>query len=102
MAVIPPSGYVVEMTEIALSGGRMKHGVVRVGQTVRRPSGTNSDFVRSLLRHLETAGFDGAPRALGTDQRGRDILSYIEGQVPTELGFYDDGALARISQTHLG
>ena len=81
------------MTEIALSGGRMKHGVVRVGQTVRRPSGTNSDFVRSLLGHLETAGFDGAPRSLGTDRRGRDILSYIEGQVPTELGFYDDDAL---------
>ena len=51
------SDYFVEMTEIFLSGGRMTDGVVRVGQTVRRPSGPNSEFVRKLLQHLETAGF---------------------------------------------
>jgi thiamine kinase-like enzyme len=35
-----------------------------------------------LLLHLEQVGFDGAPRYLGTDGEGRDVLSYIDGRVP--------------------
>lgn len=57
-------------------------GVVRVGDTVRRPSGLSSAAVRSLLLHLEDVGFDGAPRFLGVDERGRDVLTFIEGDVP--------------------
>jgi aminoglycoside phosphotransferase (APT) family kinase protein len=33
------------------------------------------------LRHLEAAGFDGAPRVFGIDERGREILEFIEGEV---------------------
>ena len=43
-------------------------------------------FVRALLRHLETQGFVGAPRWLGSDSTGRDILTYLPGDVPPELG----------------
>ena len=32
-----------------------------------------------LLRHLEAEGFPGSPRFLGVDDKGREILSYIEG-----------------------
>ena len=38
--------------------------------------------MHSLLGHLETVGYQGAPRALGLDDRGREILSYIPGEVP--------------------
>jgi phosphotransferase family enzyme len=38
-----------------------------------------SPAVHALLRHLETKQFAGAPRFLGVDDRGREILSYIDG-----------------------
>jgi hypothetical protein len=38
--------------------------------------------VRALLLHLEDVGFEGAPRHLGTDERGRDVLSCVDGDVP--------------------
>jgi hypothetical protein len=37
--------------------------------------------VHALLDHLEAFGFDGAPRHLGTDDQGRSVLSFIEGDV---------------------
>jgi Ser/Thr protein kinase RdoA (MazF antagonist) len=67
--------------------------VVRVGNTVRRPPRMNAEFVHALLDHLAAAGFDGAPRFLGSDPQGRDILSYIEGEVPAELDWHDDVVL---------
>lgn len=57
-------------------------GVVRVGDTVRRPAGSSSAAVRSLLLHLEDVGFDGSPRFLGVDDENRDVLTFIEGDVP--------------------
>lgn len=54
--------------------------VVLVGDSVRRPTGRWSPAVHSLLRHLEEVGFEGSPRVLGIDDRGREILSYL----PTE------------------
>ena len=38
--------------------------------------------VRGLLVHLEEVGFDGAPRFLGIDDQGREVLSFVDGQVP--------------------
>lgn len=73
------------MKEIPLSGGRVTKGVVRVGETVRRPPGPNSPFVRTLLEHLRGHGFDAAPRYLGTDERGREIFSFQPGDVPADL-----------------
>src|SRR5262249_28333306 len=37
--------------------------------------------------HLEQGGFDGAPRFLGIDQKGREILSFIDGFAPPHNGF---------------
>ena len=68
------------MQEIPLTGGNVTAGVVRVGDTVRRPTGAWTPAVHALLRHLEAAGFEGAPRALGRDDHGREILTYAEGQ----------------------
>lgn len=68
-----------EEIEEQLPGGNVNKAV-RVGATVRKPSGPWTPAVHALLRHLELAGFDAAPRALGVDDQGREILTYIEGQ----------------------
>jgi Ser/Thr protein kinase RdoA (MazF antagonist) len=66
--------------EIALRGGT-RGPVVRVGDTVRRDARSSTPAVHSLLRHLEAKGFEGAPRALGFDEQGREILSFLPGEV---------------------
>src|SRR6476619_4111587 len=67
--------------ELELPGGASGLRVVRVGDTVRRPLHGNAPFVHALLRHFEAVGFEGAPRFLGIDEEGREILSYVEGRV---------------------
>ncbi len=65
--------------EIPLLGGQLTHGIVRVGDTVRRPPKCNAAFVHELLLFLEDQGCSFAPRFLGIDEQGRDMLSYMEG-----------------------
>ena len=48
---------------------------------MRRPVQGNSPLVHALLRHLEDVGFAGAPRFLGIDSAGREVLTYVEGEV---------------------
>jgi len=48
---------------------------------------------QALLRHLEAHGFEATPRLLGIDSEGREILSYLPGDVPLDLGHYDDATL---------
>lgn len=66
--------------EIALPGGNVG-GAVRVGDTVRRPTGPWTPAVHGLLNHLASAGLPGVPRVLGFDERGREILDYLPGEV---------------------
>ena len=81
------AGVDVEQEEVPLTGGRVLRGVVRVGSTVRRPMPADPDYVHELLAHLERCGFEGAPRFLGVDSRGREIVSYIEGTTLPHNGF---------------
>lgn len=67
-------------TEIPLPGGN-RTVVHRVGETVRRTTGDNSAAVHVLLNHLERKGFQYAPRFLGVDDKGREILTYRHGIV---------------------
>jgi hypothetical protein len=73
------------MKEVRLTGGRITTAVVRVGDTVRRPVKPNSHFVRTLLTLLHERGFDAAPRYLGSDEHGREVFSFLRGDVPPEL-----------------
>jgi hypothetical protein len=66
---------------VELPKGDVTDGGVRVGGTVRRPHQPTSIAVAGYLDHLERAGFDGAPRYLGRDAQGRDVLTYLEGSV---------------------
>lgn len=80
--------------EIPLTGGRTTADVVRVGDTVRRPIKGRAAFAHELLRHLEKREFTGAPRFLGTDSAGREILWFVPGSVPAELGYFSDAQLS--------
>lgn len=73
-------------------------GVVRIGDTVRRPAGPWTDTVDELLLHLERVGFDGAPRALGRDRQGRQVLEFVEGQAGSDAPDYSHGDLAAIGR----
>jgi len=73
--------------EILLKGGRSTDTVVRVGNTVRRSMGNNAILVHPLLQHLEKVQFKYAPHFLGIDEQGREILSYLEGEVPRGVLF---------------
>jgi hypothetical protein len=81
-------------TEVLLIGGNVTNGVVRVGDTVRRPRRDSSFFTERLLCHLENVGFEGAPRWLGVDQQGRDTFSYLPGRVATEDQPFSDPQVA--------
>lgn len=59
----------------------MTRGLVRIGSTIRRPLHDRSANVQAVLLHLEAVGFEGAPRFLGVDDKGREILTYIQGEV---------------------
>jgi hypothetical protein len=63
--------------EVPFIGGNV-NDATRVGDTVRRRAGPWTPAVHALLRFLENAGFE-APRARGMDEKGREILEYIEG-----------------------
>jgi len=54
--------------------------VVRIGDTVRRPMHPWSPTIHEVLRHLEDVGFPHAPRLLGIDSDGREVLTYIDGE----------------------
>jgi Phosphotransferase enzyme family len=75
------------MDELLLTGGRSTPGVVRVGDTVRRPLKPDSDYVHALLVHLERRGFEGSQRFLGIDHYGRGIYSYVDGFAPPHNGY---------------
>ena len=65
-----------------MAGGVANPGsVVRLGDTVRRPAPRNATSVHGFLEHLVEQGFE-APRPLGRDSLGREVLSFIPGDVP--------------------
>jgi hypothetical protein len=87
--------------ELPLLGGDVTEGVVRVGDTVRRPLGPHSPFVHTVLTHLEGVGFPGAPRLLGIDSRGREVLTFVDGEVagrPAPAWFADDERAASVAR----
>jgi len=65
--------------EVPLIGGNL-NDATRVGDTVRRRAGPWTPAVHALLRFLENSGFE-APRVRGIDEKGREILEYIDGDV---------------------
>lgn len=67
--------------EVPLLGGDVSDGIVRRGDTVRRPRGPHSPAVEAYLLHLERAGFERAPRFLGVDADGREVVTFLPGEM---------------------
>ena len=87
------------LAELPLSGGQLTPGIVRIGNTVHRPSKNNAEFVHELLLWLDQQGFGFAPRFLGVDEQGRDILTYLEGQTwPDNSAMLPDELLVQAAQ----
>jgi aminoglycoside phosphotransferase (APT) family kinase protein len=94
------------MSEVEpLIGGSDTQGIVRIGDTVRRPLRPFSLTVQAYLAHLRDAGFTGAPLPLGVDEQGREVLSFVHGEVhrhplpPEAAGDDVMAALARLIRT---
>lgn len=68
------------MDEQLLSDKDSSRSVLRVGDTVRRPVEFWQPAVVDLLKYLESVGFGYSPRHLGFDDKGREVLTYIDGE----------------------
>jgi hypothetical protein len=84
-----------------LAGG-FDRGASLVGGTVRRTPDTWTPSVHALLTHLAAAGFDGAPRSLGLDDEGREVLTYLPGTTvgtarPWPAWVHSDDALHQVA-----
>jgi hypothetical protein len=88
--------------EMLLRGGWTNAGkVVRIGDTVRRPQCPTSAATHAVLDHLERVGFPGAPRFLGVDDCGREVLSFIVGKAaiaPFAERVLNDDALVSVAE----
>jgi tRNA A-37 threonylcarbamoyl transferase component Bud32 len=71
------------MSEEGLPGGFVT-GPVRLGSTVRRRPAARAEFVHRLLHLFEEADWPGAPRFLGVDEAGREVLTYVDGHAAWE------------------
>jgi hypothetical protein len=73
----PPDG---RREDGPLSGGTANRGlVIRVGDTVLRPTAPCWRATHALLAHLSAADFDGAPRVLAVGPC-TEALTYIDGR----------------------
>jgi hypothetical protein len=90
------------MSEVTLPGG-FTTGAVLIGDVVHKPASPWTSTVHALLRHLEDAGFDGAPRALGFDDQGREMLTYLPGdtvghKMPWPRWVFADSTLVQVGR----
>jgi aminoglycoside phosphotransferase (APT) family kinase protein len=90
------------MSEETLAGGNTV-GAARIGEVVHKQASPWTPTVHALLRHLEAAGFDGAPRALGFDDQGREMLTYLPGETaagrfPWPQWTFTDTMLAQVGR----
>jgi hypothetical protein len=68
--------------EEALPGGVANAGrVVRLGNSVLRPSNPNSVSIHAFLRALKEVGFEGASMPIEIKSDGRERLQFIRGEV---------------------
>src|SRR5215475_4425269 len=90
------------MSEEILPGGRTD-GAVRIGDVVHKQAAPWTPTVHALLRYLEYADVDGVPRALGFDEQGRQMLTYLPGEMigdrmPWPAWVYADSTLVQVGR----
>lgn len=84
-----------------MPGGTANRGlVIRVGDTVLRPTAPCRRATHALLAHLSVVGFDGAPRVLAVSA-ATEMLTYIGGQAavpPLPVDTLTDAALVSVAE----
>jgi aminoglycoside phosphotransferase (APT) family kinase protein len=66
---------------------------------VRRPVGPWTPAVHRLLAHLRARGLRAVPQVLGTDARGREVLTFLPGEVvDVDTAALDDARLAGLAR----
>jgi hypothetical protein len=84
-----------------LPGGTANRGlVIRVGDTVRRPTAPCWPATHALLAHLNSVGFDGAPRVLAAGA-ATELLTYVHGRAavpPMPADTLTDAALVSVAE----
>lgn len=85
--------------EQILEGGN-GNWVVRVGNTVHRQTRPSGPTVQHLLKHVRARGVSWVPEPLGFDEQGREVLSFLPGEVVQEIPdwLWRDSLLQRIAQ----
>ncbi|PPA71692.1 aminoglycoside phosphotransferase family protein [Jeotgalibacillus proteolyticus] len=86
--------------EKKLTGGNIS-AVYLAGGTVRREMTEGSERIHALLKHLENKSYPYSPRFLGIDEKGREILTYIEGEAgnyPLKNEMWSNEALIRVAK----
>ena len=89
----PPEG-------VPLVGGNTAP-VVRIGDTVRRVAGPWTPAVAALMTGLRAAGVAGVPEHLGLDEQGREVLAWVDGDVPVypmPAWVWDDAVLVEVAR----
>lgn len=61
--------------------GHSTEEVIKIGDRVHRSTNPNSEYIHKLLILLKEKNFKYAPKFLGIDEKGREILSYIDGDI---------------------
>jgi len=67
--------------EVPLAGGNVNNSVVRIGETVHRTATAHTPTIQRLLAHVRAQGVTLVPEPLGFDSQGREVLSYLAGEV---------------------
>jgi len=74
---------VTDVVEETLASEGVTH-VVRIGQTVRRPARPFTATIQAHLSYVRGRGFTDCPQPLGFDPEGREVLSFVVGDVPVD------------------
>lgn len=89
------------MSEQILPGGNTD-GAVLIDGVIHKAASPSTPTVHALLRHLERSGIDGVPRALGFDERGRQMLSYLAGEAIGDRDQWPPWAYADLTLSQVG
>lgn len=84
--------------EEPLAGGNLNSPVAKVGTNVHRTAGSWTPAIHELLDHLARAAYS-APRVIGMDDSGREILTFVPGRCvhPDHLDLIEtDDAMQRV------
>src|SRR6476661_735156 len=81
----PDLPFLPELRELLLDGHRLEGGnvggAVRIGRTVRRPTGPWTPAVHALLDRATAHGLRATPTVFGIDARGREVLTHLPGRI---------------------